>query len=89
VLCAFDFTRMGLSGLDAASALLAMQAGLPIVIAAREQARGRADKAESKTRPAKSKVRRIERRAQSMAEFRATVQHLRRTGAPMHLELEI
>lgn len=77
-LCIADLGLFGLSGADALGELLALHAGVPIVI----PASGSWRKSET------SVVRSIVRRPASIEEFRATVRRLRRTSGSMYLRLE-
>ena len=77
-LCEADFGRFGLDGVEALRALLAMQPGVPLLVARRSpeqrvQSRG---------------VSGMLRRPGNLEEFRDTVQRLRRTGAALYLRVE-
>jgi len=77
-LCVLDFGRLGLSGTEALSELLAMRAGVPILVG------GQAPEAQSGA----GRVRPLVRRSDSVEAFRLAVSRLRRTGAAMYLKLE-
>ena len=77
-LCVLDFGRLGLTGAEALNELLAMRAGVPILVGglfASDDGR-------------EGRVRHLVRRAESLEAFRLDVSRLRRTGAAMYLRLE-
>ena len=77
-LCVLDVGRLGLSFTEALNELLAMRAGVPILVgglaAVDECRRGR--------------VHHLVRRSESLEAFRLAVSRLLRTGAAMYLKLE-
>jgi hypothetical protein len=77
-LCVLDFGRLGLSGGEALNELLAMRAGVPILVGGRPPA----------ARPGAGRVRHLVRRSDSLEAFRLAVCRLRRTGAALYLKLE-
>lgn len=77
-LCEADFGRFGLDGIEALRALLAMQPGVPLLVARRAPAQ----------RVQQRAVRSILHRPGTLDDFHDTVQRLRRTGASLYLRLE-
>jgi hypothetical protein len=78
-LCVLDLGFLGLTGPQALSQLLAMDAGLPILV-------GRGCRFDAEAGAAG--VRRIVRRSHSLEAFRRTIGRLRQTGASLYLKLE-
>jgi len=81
-LCELDLGFLGLSGPETLSRLLAMQPGLPILVAS-----GRVIDAARGIGGAPG-VRHLVRRSHSLEAFRLALGRLRRTGAAMYLKLE-
>jgi hypothetical protein len=77
-LCEADFGRFGLEGVDALRALLAMQPGVPLLVARRTPAQ----------RVQERVIRSLLHRPGNLDDFRDIVQRLRRTGASLYLRLE-
>ena len=77
-LCEADFSCFGLEGIEALRALLAMQPGVPLLVARRVPGQ----RVQSRV------VRGILRRPADLGEFRDTLMRLRRTGAALYLRLE-
>jgi len=77
-LCVLDFGRLGLSGTEVLNELLAMRAGVPILVGGRLPAASHGE----------GRVRHLVRRPGSLEAFRLAVSRLRRTGAAMYLKLE-
>ena len=77
-LCVLEFGRLGLSGAEALNELLAMRAGVPILVGGRPPLANRGE----------GPVRHLVRRSNSLEAFRLAVTRLRRTGAAMYLKLE-
>jgi len=75
-LCVLDLGFLGLTGPQALAQLLAMDAGVPILVGGR------------RTDYDVPGVRRIVRRSYSMAAFRLAIRRLRQTGAALYLKLE-
>jgi hypothetical protein len=77
-LCVLDLGRLGLGAAEALNELLAMRAGMPILVG------GRARAAASGA----GRVQHLVRCPDSLEAFRLAVGRLRRTGAAMYLKLE-
>ena len=75
-LCVLDLGFLGWSGPQALDQLLAMNAGLPILVG------------NGRICPDEPGVGRIVRHSHSLEAFRRAVERLRRTGAALYLKLE-